>query len=121
MVLASSRAFRDVGVTSTVRVNMENTPFALVLNRRRSRYRSKLTGSSGVSLGWSRSRDQLLDHQVFGPEPSSATAVGVMNLNSRTFSRVRAATGPLCRKCATGFWLWPMRHHHAKLGGSRCP
>src|SRR5712671_247726 len=75
MVLASSRAFPDLGVTSTVRENMGNTPFALVLNRRRSRYRSKLTGSSGVSLGWSRSCDQLLDHHVFGPEPSSETVV----------------------------------------------
>src|SRR6266481_6091178 len=28
MVLASSRAFPDLGVTSTVRVNMENTPCA---------------------------------------------------------------------------------------------
>src|ERR1700680_3363745 len=44
-----------------------------------------------------------------------------MNLNSRIFSRVRAAAGPLCRRCATEFWLWPMRHHHAKLGGSGSP
>jgi hypothetical protein len=28
---------------------------------------SKLTGGGGVSLGWSRSCDQLLDHHAFGP------------------------------------------------------
>ena len=35
----------------------------------------KLNGCSGGSLGWSRSCDQLLDHHVFGPKPSSETRV----------------------------------------------
>jgi hypothetical protein len=62
--------------------------------------RSKLTGSSGASLGWSRSCDQLFDHHVFAPKPSSETAVGEMNLNSSNFpagqGRCWAAVQEMC-------------------------
>src|SRR5450759_4521776 len=76
MSVVSSRAFPDLVVTSTVRVNMGTLLVRLFLDRRQFEgYRSKLTGCGGGSLGWNRSCDQLLDHHVFGPKPSSETGV----------------------------------------------
>src|SRR5258708_21663374 len=64
MRVARSLAFPGLVVTSTVRVNMEDS-FCAVLTDNARGYRSKLTGCGGESLGWSRSCGQLLDHHIY--------------------------------------------------------